>query len=161
VRAAALVVLAVASCGKGATASKEVTGTLKLEGEAVTVTKCRPDRGADGTYVVLETAKGAIRFENKQLWWNAQDNEGIAPGAVLDCKKLDRSWGGGVRTDGSSYFRGTLAFDCSDGPKTAVGDLTLDCGNITAEERGQLDQHRKEMQDEQKQKAAGSATMTP
>ena len=160
-RAAALVVLAVAACGNGATASKEVTGTLSLEGKTVTITKCRPDRGVDGTYVVLETPAGAIRFEGKKLWWNASDNEGFAPGAVLDCKKLDRSWGGGMRSDGTSYFRGTLDFDCSDGPKTAVGKLTLDCGNITAEERSQLDQHRKEMQDEQKKAAEGSATATP
>lgn len=141
---------ALGACSKSAPASKEVTGTLTVKGEPVTVTKCRPDRGIDGTYVVLETPKGALRFENKKLWWNGDDPEGFAPGAVLDCTKLDRSWGGGFRKDGTSYFRGTLDFDCHDGPNTYVGKLTVDCGNITPEERASLDKQRKDLQDEQK-----------
>ena len=148
---------ALAACSKSAPASKEVTGTFSAKGSEVTVTKCRPDRGIDGTYVVLETPKGALRFEAKQLWWNSDDPEGFAPGAVLDCKKLDRSWGGGIRADGTSYFRGTLDFDCHDGPNAYVGKLALDCGNITAEERASLDKNRKDLQDEQK-KAQGSGS---
>lgn len=151
------VAVALAACSKSAPASKEVTGTFSAKGAEVTVTRCRPDRGIDGTYVVLETPKGALRFENKQLWWNGDDPEGNAPGAVLDCKKLDRSWGGGFRKDGTSYFRGTLDFDCHDGPNAYVGKLTLDCGNITAEERASLDKNRKDMLDEQK-KAQGSGS---
>ena len=152
-----VLVAALAACSKSAPASNEVTGTLTVKGDSVTVTKCRPDRGIDGTYVVLETPKGALRFEAKKLWWNSDDPEGNAPGAVLDCTKLDRSWGGGVRTDGTSYFRGLLDFDCHDGPNAYVGKLTLDCGNITAEERASLDKNRKDLQDEQK-KAAGSGS---
>lgn len=158
---ALLPLVALVACSKGATQSKEVTGSLSLEGKTVAVTKCRPDRGAGGVYVVMETPGGALRFEGKQLWWNRDDKEGFAPGAALDCKKLDRSWGGGTRLDGTSYWRGTLAFDCSDGPKTAVGDLTLDCGNITAEERASLDAQRTKMRDEQKQNAAGSGSSAP
>jgi len=150
-----LLLLALAACGKSAPASKEVTGTFAAKGEPVTVTKCRPARGESGVYVVLSTPKGALRFEAKQLWWNGDDPEGAFPGAALDCKKLDRSWGGGQRADGSAYFRGTLDFDCHDGPNTYVGKLTVDCGNITAEERAQLDKQRTDMRDEQN-KAAGS-----
>ena len=150
--AAPLLLLAIAACGKAA-ASKEVTGTFEVKGSAVTVTKCRPDHDVDGTYVVVETPAGALRFTNKKLWWNGDDPEGFAPGAVLDCTRLDRSWGGGLRTDGTSYWRGTLSFDCHDGPHTFTGNLTLDCGNITAEERAQLDKQRTEMRDEQKKSA--------
>jgi hypothetical protein len=152
----AVLLVAIAGC-KTASQSTEVTGTLSLEGKTVTVTKCRPDRGAEGVYVVMETSGGALRFEGKKLWWNRDDNEGFAPGAALDCKKLDRSWGGGTRLDGTSYWRGTLAFDCSDGPKTATGALTLDCGNITAEERASLDAQRTKMRDDQKASGSGSA----
>jgi hypothetical protein len=153
----ALVVLA--ACGKGATASKEVTGTFEAKGAAVTVTKCRPDHDVDGTYVVMETAAGALRFTNKQLWWNGSDTEGFAPGAVLDCKRLDRSWGGGLRNDGTSYWRGTLSFDCHDGPNTYTGNLTLDCGNLTPEERASLDKQRTDMRQQQAGSgSAGSAT---
>lgn len=152
-----LSLLSGAACGKGATASTEVTGTFEAKGSAVTITKCRPDRDANGTIVVLETPKGALRFANKELWWNGDDPEGVAPGAVLDCKKLDRSWGGGLRKDGTSYWRGTLAFDCHDGPNTYRGDLTLDCGNITPEERASLDKQRADMRQQQ----AGSGSSAP
>jgi hypothetical protein len=155
VRAHLALVVVLAACGKGTTASKEVTGTFEAKGAAVTITKCRPDRDVDGTYVVMETPTGALRFSNKQLWWNGDDPEGFAPGAVLDCKKLDRSWGGGLRQDGTSYWRGTLVFDCTDGPNTYTGNLTLDCGNITAEERASLDKQRTDMRQQQ---GAGSAS---
>lgn len=149
--------VALAACGKGAAASSEVTGILTVKGAVVTITKCRPDHDTDGTYVVMETSSGALRFTNKQLWWNGDDHEGFAPGAVLDCTKLDRSWGGGLRTDGTSYWRGTLAFDCTDGPHTFKGDLTLDCGNITAEERASLDKQRTDMKLQQ----TGSGSAAP
>ncbi len=153
----ALTSLLVAACGQGATPSPEVTGTFEAKGSAVTITKCRPDHGIDGTYVVMETPKGALRFANKQLWWNGDDPEGFAPGAVLDCTKLDRSWGGGMRQDGTSYWRGTLAFDCHDGPNTYRGDLKLDCGNITAEERASLDKQRTDLRQQQAGSGSGSA----
>ncbi len=156
-RAALALLVSLAACGKGTTASKEVTGTLSVKGADVTVTKCRPDHDASGTYVVMETPVGALRFTNKQLWWNGSDPEGFSPGAVLDCTRLDRSWGGGLRTDGTSYWRGTLSFDCHDGPNTYTGKLTLDCGNITPEERASLDKQRTDMRQEQGGSAAGSA----
>jgi len=155
-RALPLVALALVACGsKGAPASKEVTGTFTVKGEPVTITKCRPDRGIDGVYVVFETKQGALRFEKRQLYWSSDDPEGFMRGATLDCTKLDRSWGGGTRSDGTAYFRGTLDFDCHDGPNAYVGNLTADCGNITAEERASLDKQRAGLREEQK-KAAGS-----
>jgi len=157
VRGSLALVVALAACSKGGTASKEVTGTFEAKGAAVTITKCRTDHDVDGTYVVMETPSGALRFTNRKLWWNGDDPEGFAPGAVLDCPKLDRSWGGGLRKDGTSYWRGTLVFDCHDGPNTYKGDLTLDCGNITAEERASLDKQRTEMRQQQ----TGSASAAP
>ena len=154
------------ACGSkaAAPASREVTGTLVIGGATVTVTKCRPDHGLS-TYVVLENAKGAVRFEDKRMYWNPDDTEGFTGGHPLDCTRLDRSWGGGVRADGTAYFRGTLAFDCAytgggagAGKATKItGDLTVDCGNITAEERAQLDGHRKDLRDEQHRDAPAPA----
>lgn len=155
-RAHLALVVALAAC-KGATASKEVTGSFEAKGAAVTITKCRPANNGDGTFVVMETPKGALRFANKQLWWNGDDPEGFAPGAVLECTKLDRSWGGGLRTDGTAYWRGTLAFDCHDGPNTYKGNLTLDCGNITPEERASLDKQRTDLRNQQAGSGSGSA----
>ncbi|CAN5906338.1 hypothetical protein BH11MYX3_BH11MYX3_43520 [soil metagenome] len=152
-----LMLVALAACSKSAPASTEVTGTFEVKGASATVTGCRPDHDIDGTYVVLETTAGALRFTNKQLWWNGDDPKGFAKGAVLDCTRLDRSWGGGLRQDGTSYWRGTLSFDCHDGPHTFTGNLTIDCGNITAEERASLDKQRTDLRDQQKT-GAGSAT---
>ncbi len=136
--------------GKAATpASTEVRGTLSIGGQPVTITRCRPDHGMS-TYVVLETAKGALRFEDKRLHYNADDPEGSTPGHPLDCTKLDRSWGGGVRLDNTAYWRGTLSFRCTSGATAVTGDLTLDCGNITAEERASLDQQRTDLREQQK-----------
>lgn len=154
-RCALLLALAACSSKSAAPASTEVTGTLSIGGESAVVSKCRPDHGVS-TYVVMETAKGAVRFEDKRLYWNPDDPEGFTGGHPLDCTKLDRSWGGGVRPDGSAYWRGTLAFDCAYQATKVTGDLELDCGNITPEERAQLDQHRKDLLDQQK--GSGSAT---
>jgi hypothetical protein len=147
----------VAACGsKSAPTSSEVSGTLSVAGESVTVTKCHPDRGIDGVYVILETPKGALRFEAKKLYWNSEDTEGFMRGATLDCSRVDRSWGGGTRADGTAYFRGTLEFDCHAGATAFAGKLTLDCGNITAEERAGLDKQRADLQDEQKKLQQGA-----
>jgi len=122
--------------GSGSAAVPDrIEGTLTVDGAPVAITACRPGRGVT-TFVELVTAKGTLRFENKQLAWNGQ---------VLDCTKLDRSWGGGQRPDGSAYFRGTLRFACG----AITGDVTVDCGNITPTERGQLDANRQQMLDEQ------------
>ena len=68
---------------------------------------------------------------------------------VLACEKLERSWGGGARVDGSAYFRGTLDFRCRWIDSLLVGKLTLDCGHITPEERRSLDKNRAETLKEQ------------
>ena len=105
-----------------------ITGTIVDTGVAIAPTACRVVRE---TVLVVEaiTPRGTLRFANAQLVWK---------GAVLACTKLDRSWGGGSRTDGTHYWRGMLDFVC--GPVT--GKLELDCGGITPAERAQLDANR-------------------
>jgi hypothetical protein len=80
-------------------------------------------------FVEVDTPKGTLHFGEGKLAWN---------GSPVACSKLDRSWGGGVRRDGSAYFRGTLAFRC----EHVAGELSLDCGGITPEEGAELASNR-------------------
>jgi hypothetical protein len=114
----------------------KLTGTLALDGKPLALMACQPAHAVH-TYVVVTTDRGALRFEDQQLSWS---------GEPLTCAKLDRSWGGGNRTDGSSYWRGMLDFDCTGPAGHLVGRLDLDCGHITAPERADLDRHRAETQ---------------
>ncbi|MBA3397243.1 MAG: hypothetical protein H0T89_31745 [Deltaproteobacteria bacterium] len=123
-----------------ASTSPEVSGMLALDGKPLVVTRCVPGRGVT-TFVELVTAAGKLRFEDRQLFWN-RDVEAVTRGDQLECEKLDRSWGGGQRPDGSSYFRGTLDFRCTGTAGALVGNVTADCGQITAEERRSLDENR-------------------
>jgi len=129
------------------TSTDVVRGSLTVDGSAANLTACRPGHAVH-TYVEVVTSKGRLRFEDTKLYWSAAV-DGVTRGDALDCDKLDRSWGGGVRTDGTAYWRGTLAFACK-GAAAIAGDLTLDCGNITAEERAQLDGNRADMLDHQR-----------
>lgn len=126
----------------------EITGTLTLNGKAVTSMSCRAG-AAVHIFVDVVTPQGVLRFEDKQLSFAGQP---------LNCDKLDRSWGGGRRPDNSAYWRGTLAFTCRGEMTEIVGDLVLDCGNITAEERKQLDGQRKDLRDEQRNAGSGSGS---
>ena len=150
-RALAVALLLLAACEKKSKAkppSPEVTGALELDGKPLDITRCVAGRGVT-TYVEVITAAGKLRFEDKQLFW-AASNPGR--GDLLQCDKLDRSWGGGQRKDGTSYFRGHLIFVCR-GPsgQSLTGDLQLDCGGITTDERAQLDKNRQDMRCEQVQ----------
>ena len=154
-RFAPALVVAVA-CGKSAPARPpEVTGTLSVGGEGLSPLACRPGRAAHA-FVDVVSPKGILRFADRALFWTA-DVHAIGAGTELACTKLDRSWGGGSRPDGSSYWRGILVFECTLGATVVRGDLDLDCGNITAEERQQLDGQRENMRDEQR-KARGSGS---
>ncbi|MBA3503770.1 MAG: hypothetical protein M4D80_06015 [Myxococcota bacterium] len=139
----AWLLLVVVACGSEKKPPKpEVQGSLSLDGKPLTVSSCRAGRGVT-TYVEVLTAQGKLRFEDKQLFWATTAADGR--GDKLDCQKLDRSWGGGMRPDGTAYFRGHLIFACR-GPAGAVtGDLMIDCGRITAEERASLDKNRTDM----------------
>lgn len=106
----------------------DVTGTLSVGGVPAQLLGCRPGHGVH-VFVEVDTSLGTLRFGDAKLAWR---------GAELACEKLDRSWGGGVRRDGSAYFRGSLAFRC--GPLT--GDLALDCGHITPQEAADLARNR-------------------
>jgi hypothetical protein len=91
--------------------------------------------------VQITTETGAhLRFRKGELAIQFQS----PAWEVLACDKLERSWGGGARADGSAYWRGTLAFRCTWITTTILADLTLDCGKITPEERRSLDKNRAE-----------------
>lgn len=153
-RALLLLALVAGGCDNKKTENKparpEVQGTLSLDGKPLAITKCRAGRGVT-TYVALETAEGTLRFEDKQLFWS---------NAKLECTKLDRSWGGGLRKDGTSYFRGHLIFVCrAPTGQPLTGDVQVDCGGITDEERRELDRNRDEMRRQQReQQGSGSGS---
>lgn len=125
----------------------EIIGTVTVDGSVLAPTACRPGRGF-GTYVELATPAGKLRFESAALYWTT-DVTSVMRGDKLACSRLDRSWGGGARADGSAYWRGTLAFTCSHGAMAIRGELDLDCGHITAEERAGLDRQRAQMRAQQ------------
>jgi hypothetical protein len=106
------------------TPNADVTGTLTVDGEPAQLVACRPGHAAH-VFVDVDSSKGTLRFGDGELAWS---------GSPLTCSKLDRSWGGGIRRDGSAYFRGTLAFRCD----RIAGELRLDCGGISPEEGAEL-----------------------
>jgi hypothetical protein len=143
-----LVLLAL-GCACSSSKPPEITGTLSFGGKAVTSMACRPG-AAVHIFVDIVTNEGTLRLEDKQL---------SLGGEPLACDKLDRSWGGGRRPDKTAYWRGTLAFSCrGEAGSEIIGDLVLDCGNITAEERKQLDGQRKDLREEQRKPSAGSGS---
>ena len=160
----ASLLIAIAACGGkaddpivevtgSASATDIVKGTLTVDGQPAKLGACKPGHSVR-PFVELVTDKGKLRFENQLLYWNADPNA-ITRGSELTCDKLDRSWGGGVRLpgDGTAYWRGKLWFRCgllAGSAETAIaGELELDCGNITAEERAQLDGKRQGLLDQQ------------
>ena len=150
---ATLFVLVLAACGKSADAPTAgsatapaasgdvVKGTVSIDGTAIAASdlQCKPG-AAVHIFVDVVTPKGTLHVEDGKL---ALDGE------PLTCEKFERSWGGGRRPD-SAYWRGTLSFACVHGTQKIVGDLDLDCGGITAEERASLDANRKKTLDAQK-----------
>jgi len=106
----------------------DVTGTLVFDGAPARLAGCRPGHAVH-VFVEIDTTLGTLRFADGTLAWR---------GAELACEKLDRSWGGGMRRDGSAYFRGSLAFRCG----ALTGDLALDCGHITPQESAELARNR-------------------
>jgi hypothetical protein len=123
------VVAALAACGvPAAPPAREVTGTLSMDGAPAVLLGCRPGHAVH-VYVDVDTTLGALRFGEGKLWWR---------GVEQACARLDRRWGGGVRADGSAYFRGTLAVACGG----LVADLSLDCGGITPAEAAELARNR-------------------
>src|SRR5262245_6455124 len=81
----------------------KIEGSIRLDGKPHAITGCRP--GRDGSlYVDLITAAGTLRwiaYEERRMLWS---------GAPVECTKIDRTWGGGSRSDGTSYVRGHFAF---------------------------------------------------
>lgn len=112
--------------------SEVVEGTLLVDGSSVGPLRCRPGANVH-IFVDIVSPAGVLRFEDQRMSWD---------GEPLTCARLDRSWGGGRRPDNSAYWRGTLDFACRAGARTYAGQLRLDCGDITTEERAQLDAQR-------------------
>jgi hypothetical protein len=113
------------SAGRGSAAEGQ-RGVV--DGAPAQLLRCRPGHAVH-VFVEVDTSKGTLHFGEGELAWN---------GSRVACSKLDRSWGGGVRRDGSAYFRGTLAFRC----EHVAGELSLDCGGITPEEGAELANNR-------------------
>jgi hypothetical protein len=133
-----------AASGSQAAAADVLDGTLSVGGEPARLVACQP--GHDGrVFLDVVSSRGTVRFRDARLWWNPRSGD---PGHELACDRLDRSWGGGVRLDGTAYWRGTLRFQCRHEAMAIDGDLVLDCGQITAQERAQLDANRDRARDE-------------
>ena len=163
-RRSALLLVALAACGDpqrdaprevigSASAGDKITGTFSVGGAPQTILACNAGHG-EHVFVELLTTSGRLRFEDQNLYWTT-DTAAIKRGDKLTCAKLDRSWGGGTRADDSSYFRGMLDFRCTLDTAALAGNVTIDCGNITAPERAQLDANRKTTLDQQR--GSGSA----
>jgi hypothetical protein len=140
----ALVVVALAGCPKSSEPVDGAFGTIVVDGKQTAPTRCSPGYIGRDVYLELATPLGQLRFKDKSLVWNDE---------LLDCKTLDPDWAGGHRDNGTAYLRGTLAFDCATrDPAPAIqtdyevhhlrGELRIDCGQITPEERASLDRNR-------------------
>jgi len=125
-----LAVALVGACDRPAPvpAAAEVTGEFHVGGSAAKLERCRPGHAVH-VFVEVDTSLGTLRFGEGKLFWDGNE---------LACEQLDRSWGGGIRQDGSAYFRGTLTFRCG----KLAGDLRLDCGHIAVPERAELDRNQ-------------------
>jgi hypothetical protein len=149
----AFVIVAIASaCSSTKPAEPDITGSLTIHGVDVSSKmKCQPG-AAVHIFVDIVTPEGTLRFEDQKLRLNGEE---------LRCDKLDRKWNGTRRPNGTAYWRGTLAFDCAGEPGRIVGDLQLACGNITLEERAQLDRAQRDLDAQKHRNAApGLATET-
>ena len=143
-RRASVLVFALAACSTKP-AAPDITGTLSIHGTDVSAKlQCKPG-AAVHIFVDIVTPEGTLRYEDQNLSLN---------GEVLACATLDRSWNGARRPDGTAYWRGRLAFDCASEPSRVVGDLDLACGNITLEERAQLDKAKAELDAQKRRNAA-------
>lgn len=127
-----LIALVLAACKSAeppppAAEAAELTGTFRVGPAPAKLLACKPGHAVH-VFVDIETSLGTLRFGEGKLRWD---------GAELACEKLDRRWGGGVRADGSSYFRGMLDFRCG----KLEGKLDLDCGRVTATEAAELEKN--------------------
>ena len=89
--------------------------TLAVDGAPAVIARCRVVENArnDGVALDLAHARGRLRFTRQHLY-GARDPGDPDNGSDLHCTKLDRKWGGGIRTDGSrtGYWQGYLDVTC-------------------------------------------------
>lgn len=149
-RVALLIVLV--ACNSTKASAPEITGTLVIAGKDVSSKmQCKPG-AAVHIFVDIVTPEGTLRFEDQKLSMN---------GEVLACDKLDRKWNGARRPDGTAYWRGTLAFDCTAEPGRITGDLDLACGHLTLEERAALDRADRELEEQKRRNAQRGSAEAP
>lgn len=117
---------------------------MQVAGAAVALKRCRPGHAVH-VFVEVDTSAGTLRFGEGKLWWLGSERR---------CERLDRRWGGGVRRDGSTYFRGTLSFACGD----LTGDLALDCGGITPIESAEMARNAREARERAAADADGAGS---
>src|SRR5262245_3941779 len=112
----ALLLVALAGCQKepsepAESPSEGAFGAILLNSrDVVEPTSCTPAFGPSGAFIVVDTPRGQLRFEDKRLFWNP-DVASPEAGSGLTCK-LDCSWSGGHRDNGTAYWSGMLSFDC-------------------------------------------------
>jgi len=107
---------------------RDVTGTLTVDGAPAQLVRCRPNHDVN-VFVEVDTTLGTLRFGDGKLSWQGREQV---------CQKLERRWGGGIRQDGTAYFRGTLSVRCG----KLAGDLALDCGQMSLAEGAELARNR-------------------
>jgi len=127
--------------GSSGSAGDHTTGTLTIDGTAVAMTGCRAG-SETSVFVEVATPRGSLRFQDRTLSWKTE--RGLER---LRCEPLPTNkaiWGGGARADRTAYFVGELKFTCAGAIGTIDGDLDLECGHITYEERALLHTNRQQ-----------------
>jgi hypothetical protein len=122
-------------------AGDHMAGALTIDGAAVAMTVCRPGRDTS-IFVEVATPRGSLHFQDRAIAWMTERGR-----ETLACDPLPTNkaiWGGGARADGTVYFRGELRFSCKGTVGTVEGDLDLECGRITPDERAKLDANRRQ-----------------
>jgi hypothetical protein len=151
-----LVVLAACGSGKsadggrggggGGGGSKEVEGTLVVDGKPRTITKCIVERHLD-TRITLVFAGGSVSYEDDDLYvYSGDDDDGIMRGRELTCGDLGGERSFGTSMKGGGWARGALRADCT-APVPVKLDVTLTCGTLSAEDQKDLDDMKARMRD--------------
>lgn len=103
--------------------------------------RCRVVENARNDGIALDLFYGAtrVRFTRQHLYVATGDPRD--DGDELACTKLDRRWGGGLRTEGprrgTGYWKGFLDVRCD----RVAGRVEVTCGEPTPAELAELDKN--------------------
>lgn len=130
--------------GGGGGGTKEVTGTLLVDGKPRTITKCIVERHLD-TRITLVFAGGSVSYEDKDLYlYVGDDDDGVMRGSELECSKLrSPELYMGTSTSAPGWVRGTVEAECAT-PTPVTLDVTLTCGTLSPTQQRQLDELKAE-----------------